>query len=263
MDVSCRTITEENSWEQTEQWALNASRLLMRLWRPPVGAGTLRLGTRALLDWNASEAWYKLIFWIKPSTLLCPPSVFVTSCWWGRTWSRSVRPRSSTGLGPGSTRRSRSRITHTSGGPAGPRRARRTRTAVAEEQKEEKTFPSYYCHREETWQRIMELQIHQRNVVNSHKNVFVLIHPGRSQQKCSLSRPSFFVDSLKTSLRVKRFIFILLMFETEVYSFTHPLGRQLHAQDGGRSLQEKCTEKFREGQMKYILNCLWVFIHRA
>lgn len=65
-------------------------------------------------------------------------SLFCTSCCWGRIWSRSVRPRSSRGLWPGSTQRSLSRITRTSGAPAGPRRAHWTHTAVAVEE-------THYC----------------------------------------------------------------------------------------------------------------------
>lgn len=65
-----------------------------------------------------------------------PPPASLTSYWWGSIWSRSVRPRSSRGLWPGSTQHSQSHITHTSGGRAGPRRPHWTHTAVAVEMHE-------------------------------------------------------------------------------------------------------------------------------
>lgn len=76
-----------------------------------------------------------------------PPSLVFTSCWWGRIWSRSVRPRSNRGLWPGSTQRSRSRITRTSAGPAGPHPAHWTHTAVAVEEgrkRKRKSFITFY-----------------------------------------------------------------------------------------------------------------------
>lgn len=75
----------------------------------------------------------KIHFQMLPELKSFSPSLGFTSCCWGRTWSRSVRPRSSRGPGPGSTRRSPGRRTHTCGGPAGRRRAHWTRTAVAVE----------------------------------------------------------------------------------------------------------------------------------
>lgn len=99
-----------------------------------------------------------------PSFLSPPPSVS-TSCWWRSIWSRSVRPRSSRGLWPGSTRRSQPRIARTSGGPAGPRRRRWTRTAVAAETSREQEIHYVSVHppqlllllqKTDTWWRISQ-----------------------------------------------------------------------------------------------------------
>lgn len=92
----------------------------------------------------------------------------VTSCWWGRIWSRSARPRSSTGLWPGSTRSSRYRTAHTSGAPAGPRRAHWTRTAVAVEEKD-----FHYISRDSTNLLLLLMKSHRslRNMVNVYSRI--------------------------------------------------------------------------------------------